>query len=76
MKNKLELLALAKDFEITKGDEEYEVSCNTSGLTAFINLSGKTKYYVSDVYNCGINFAEINMEALRKLEAFCRLMTD
>jgi len=73
MNEKLELLSMAKEFEITKilNSEEYEIKKNN--LLAVIS-GKKVEYYITGCYDNSIDEIEINIEELKKLEKFVELM--
>lgn len=73
---KLELLSMAEKYSVTKRtDGEYEIAHNSSELGAIINGQGMVEYYVTGVYNCGADWAEIEMDELMALKRFCELLT-
>lgn len=77
----LDLLALAEDYKIEKpaakyDDWCYKISEKKGNLCAFFELDGSIKYYVTGVYNSGIDVAEIDVRRLHRLVAFCNLMVE
>jgi hypothetical protein len=77
----LDLLALAENFKIEKPKAEYDDWCykiseKNGDLCAFFELDGSIKYYVTGVYNSGIDVAEIDVKRLNKLITFCNLMVE
>lgn len=76
MKDKLMLLDMSKDFNISYDEINlgYAIYDSGSDLSCMVYDNGNIKYYVGDVYNSGINYAEINMERLRLLEKFVNLL--
>jgi hypothetical protein len=71
MNDKLELLSMANDFTITKKEETYEISIGD--LEA--NIEGeKISYYVTGTYDSGMSAHEIDIDDLKKLMKFCKLM--
>ncbi len=77
----LDLLALAENFKIEKPAAKYDEWCykiseKDGNLCAFFELDGSIKYYVTGVYDSGIDFAEIDIERLNKLVTFCNLMVE
>ena len=74
----LKFLELSKDFEVSKADDlnlggGYKVSAKDSNLVAFV-YDGKVEYAVSGVYNSGSDFADIDIDALDRLRAFCEML--
>ena len=70
--DKLELLAMADNYEVKKNPSGYEIIPKDANLSADITDEGIT-YYVTGCYNsCGDEMIEI--EALEKLKKFCELM--
>jgi hypothetical protein len=79
LKEKLELLALAKDFTVKKtsddrGEEIYEVESNDAELTAVVADCGYIEYYITGVSNHLSDYAMINIDELLKLKAFCEAL--
>ena len=72
--DKLKLLALGQDFIINKKNEGYTINDKKSNLEAFIKNDKKIKYYISGVYNSGVDYVEIDVERLSKLKEFCEMM--
>lgn len=74
MKNdKLELLALAKDYQVTKSGRGYDVVSLKANLEASIEGDGEITYFVNECYNS--SGAEIiDVEALLELKKLCELM--
>ena len=73
---KLLFLSKAKDFEIIKAKDGYEVH-NKDGecdLVAFISNDKTIKYYLTGLYNTGLNWHEINFEELENLKIFCEMI--
>lgn len=77
MNEKLELLSMAKTFKVKKNEYNpgYEVRHRNASLCAdILDNTLEIKYYVSGVYNSGIDYAEIDMDALMELKKFCEMM--
>ena len=73
MKDRLELLSIAKDFNITKNEKgEYEIYAD--GLGAIIDKNNIITYYMTGCYDSGIDWLEIDMLVLEKLKTFCELL--
>lgn len=77
--DKLDLLADSKRFDINNcGDNCFVVSFKDDGLyepiEACINEAGEVEYYMVGIYNSGVDFININMNALRMLEKFVNLL--
>ena len=81
IKNKLKLLSILNDFEIElKHEEYYEISCKCFNdkykeLKATIDIkTGETKYFMTDIYDNGFDYEEIDLEQLKKLRELVRLL--
>lgn len=76
MLEKLEFLSMAKDFTITKVKDGYEVVDNESScdLEAFINEHKVIKYYLTGLYNTGIDCHEIDADDFLRLKTFCEMV--
>ena len=76
MKNdKLELLALANKFTVSKNGNSYHILHNDADLSAEIDGNMVDIIYsVTGVYNNGSDYADIDMQALEELKKFCELM--
>lgn len=78
MKEKLDLLSYARDFEVVKISNdtynEYEVTAKNGGIKAFISEDGDIEYYVTGCYNSGDDDIWIDIEELQKLKEFCELL--
>lgn len=70
--DKLELLAMAKDYEVTKNPSGYEVTPKDANLSADITDEGIT-YFVAGCYNSS-GYEIIEIEALEELKKFCELI--
>ena len=76
MNNKLELLALAKDFDVTKKSENiYEIEHINSDLGAVIG-NNEITYYLTGCYDSGSDWLGIDIKNLNKLQKFCELMVE
>ena len=74
MNEKLELLSLAKEFEITKSnyyDNRYEISTNYGDLYAIIDEKD-IEYYING--NKDGDDSYIDIEKLMKLKEFCEFL--
>ena len=70
----LGLLSNAENYTITDlGDGAYRVEHRFEDLAAHY-IDGKWTYSVTGVYNSGINDVEIDVDALRSLVEFTRLL--
>ena len=72
MKEKLELLNLAKEFKITKkGEENYYIQDTLSNLYGYVSMENtEIEYYMGENYGD----AWINIERLEKLKNFCEFL--
>lgn len=69
------LLNLGSNFTITETSDGYDVEVRDADLLAHVNIEFlQIKYYVTDCYNCGTQYLEIDMESLSKLKEFCELI--
>lgn len=76
MKNeKLELLSLAKSFEVKKTSDGFDVTMEGSELAACIAENGDIEYFRTGCYNSGCDWMEIPVDELQKLKNFCELLT-
>ena len=85
IEDKLELMELANKFKVTKQThdeggfvyDDYIVEPkepNDYPVIAKYSFE-RWKYFVSGVYNCGSNFAEINIEQLQALHELTKRLT-
>ena len=74
MNDKLELLALAKNYLITKKDDGFDIEDNSDNLGAFISKDNEIAYYVTGCYDSGLDWVSFDMENAEKLKKFCELM--
>ena len=74
--NKLELLAMASDYEVTKQeDRTFRVDVKDCNLCAIISPNNiDIEYYLTGVYNSGSYMEEIDVNSLNGLKKFCELM--
>ena len=73
--DKFELLALAKDFIVRRSECGYDVESKNSELVACVE--GKTlTFYLTNCYNSGTDYREIEIDELMKLKAFCELLME
>ena len=75
--NKLELLSLGNYFLVEKSKEEnvYTIQSKAFNLGATINNKNKKiSYYVTDCYDSGIDWLEIDEKEFENLKKFCELM--
>ena len=72
IKEKLELLHLAKEFEIIKkGEENYYIQDTLSNLYGYVSTKdNEIEYYMGENYGD----AWINIERLEKLKNFCEFL--
>ena len=68
----LELLALGRDFNVTKKDGEFEVE--RGDIAAVISKKGEVSYFITGAYNSGIDWLEIDMNEFKAVEKFCELI--
>lgn len=68
----LELLALGKDFNVTKKDGEFEVE--RGDIAAVISKKGDVSYFITGAYNSGNDWLEIDMNEFKAVEKFCELI--
>lgn len=84
IKKSLSMLSPSKDFYIEEDDQDFIVQYK-DGPTAnddwvdvaarYSSEKGTWSYYVTDMYNCCTDWAEINLDRLNRLVKFCnRLM--
>jgi len=76
--NSLELIKLAKKFNVTDNEEEYMVEFNEF-VSLGATIDKKTKeiaYYVTGAYDSGIDWLNIDMDKLKELKKFCELMAE
>lgn len=67
------------EFEITMKDSYEDNEENPYYLVCFLTFNDKSKlieenYYVSGVYNSGLDYARIDIKQLQKLQDFVELM--
>lgn len=80
LERSLRLLSIAEKFEVKKcGSEGYEISFKESKadypVTAVYNsVSEQWSYYVNGVHNNSVDWAAIDMDGLKELTEFCRLL--
>lgn len=80
IKNNLRFLELSKDFavkQLENGDYEITFECREDyDIVAFIDTNGEVEYCVSDCYDCGQNYITIDIEQLKKMMEFVKLLKD
>ena len=80
LKDNLRFLELSKDFaveQLENGDYEVRFKCGEDyDIVAFIDTKGEVEYCVSDCYNCSQNYITIDIERLRKMMDFVKLLKD
>lgn len=76
IKEKLDLLALSKDFIVTKNAFGYRVDDALSDLIAYIYETPTIEIYIGGAYNTGQDEIEIDIERLDSLREFCGLMIE
>lgn len=70
----LELINSAQGYHVIKGQNStYEVR-DVDTILAACYSDGEWTYFVTDVYNSGHDYAEIDMDALGRLAEFVRLL--
>jgi hypothetical protein len=63
------------DYHFSKTAEGFSVEDNRNDLCAIVDEDNdKITYYVSGVYNSGIDYAEINIDALMELKKICEAL--
>lgn len=72
--DKLELIQLSKNFTVDKKEDGYEVEHRDYNLAAFISKDKNIKYYVTGVYNSGLDWQEVNYKGLKEIQRFCELV--
>lgn len=70
----LEMVEMASRFHIKKIDGSYEIESNKENIAALVSHDGKTSFFVTGVYNSGVDWAEIEMESLKELIQFCKMI--
>ena len=74
MKEKLELLALARGFTVRKNDEDdYEIECDNCELTA-VTDGRNIEYYRTGCSKCYSDYIEIDVEEFLRLKEFCEAL--
>lgn len=80
---KLEFLSKSREFIITEQDNYFEVKFDKcyaddyACISATINKNTlKVRYYMSGIYNNSQDYEEIDIESLRKIMTFCKLLTE
>lgn len=86
IKKSLSMLSLSKDFYIEEDDQDFIVQYKDGPTTnddwvdvaaRYSSEEGTWSYYVTDMYNCCTDWAEINLDRLNRLVKFCnRLMCE
>jgi len=77
--NKLELLELAKTFDVTQSENGFYVDFKHSeenDISAFIGNDGYIEYYITDCYDSGLAFIQIKIDRLNKMKKFCELFKE
>lgn len=72
----LKLIEIAQRFQIKKENDDYIINHNNEELMAIIDKKGDISFYVTGVYNSGSDIAQINMNALKELQEFCKLIIE
>lgn len=71
----LELLDKSKNYYIRQDDVgDYEIQCKDTNMVAWVDKEGKESYHLSDLYNSGCDYSEINIYELEKLKRFVELL--
>ena len=73
--NILELLDLVEGLTITETNEGYVIEDEHHQLSDRINHSYEITYYVTGVYNSGVDWEEIDIENLSRLKRVCETIT-
>lgn len=82
LERSLRLLSIAEKFEVKQcGSEGYEISFKESSadhpVTAVYNfVSGRWFYDVNGVYNHSVDWVAIDMDELKELIEFCKLLEE
>lgn len=80
LKDNLRFLELAKEFIVEQrenGDYKITFECREDyDIVAFIDTNREVEYCVSDCYNCSQNYISIDIEQLRKMMEFVKLLKD
>lgn len=74
--NILDVMTLIKDFDVKKVNSGYEIESKQEEISAFVDEKLDVEFYVTGVYNSGSDWAEINMEELRKLQDICKYIVN
>ncbi len=80
LENSLNMLSLSNDFTVERIESEnepveYKISDKKSDLVAFWQ-NGEFEFFVSGVYNSGVNFAQIDYGRLCELVKFCSYLSE
>jgi len=70
----IELMELLQRYTVKEVDDGYEIDHKVENLGALIHRNGNIKYFVTDIYNSGMNWEEINIEVLEELKRVCELV--
>lgn len=75
IKERLDLIALSKDFKITTADTGYFVEHVDSYLAAYIDSAGFCiSYHITGIMNSAFGSHEIDMDELMKLKEYCEML--
>lgn len=75
IKERLDLIALSKDFKITPTSAGYLVKCADYDLEAYIDSAGFCiSYHITGVMNSAFDSHEIDMDELMKLKEYCEML--
>lgn len=77
MKDKLNLLSFVEKFKVEKcEDDTFRIEHKDGYVGAYINSDETIEYYITGCYNSGVDWVEIDVEALFELKKFCGLMIE
>lgn len=80
IKNKLEFLSRAKDYVVSRVENDddgliyYVVSCAEADLSVTIVEGREPAYWVDGIYNSGLDSVELDINALDGLRSFVNLL--
>lgn len=70
----MKMIEISQRFIVRKTDEGYEIVHKEEDVAALIEKEGTASYFVTGVYNSGLDWAEINLIAFEELKEFCQLI--
>lgn len=80
MKEKLELLSLADKFTVTESKDYFRITTNNTDedykpiMAEIDKATNEISYYMFDIGNNSCDMEEINIEELKDLMNFCKLL--